>query len=189
MNDYRRRYMAVSRARKTGLPVKSVRSAHNHRAESKGARNLVCEALGHKSPPTHSPTTRATTTKKITKSPHPGALQKRKLSRHRKNDVSRQQSVPQVMSGSVTSFRMSHEIVPVPAAEMSHHIVPVGTSAAGIAPRRRKTMSRDIVPHLVRIGPGHQRNARRKVMAPACASLRPQRSPGAGSRRSNPPRQ
>ena len=31
------------------------------------------------------------------------------------------------LSGSVTSFRMSHEIVPVHPAQMSHHIVPVDT--------------------------------------------------------------
>ncbi len=57
-----------------------------------------------------------------------------------------QQLVRPEVSGSVTSFRMSHEIVPVQPAEMSHHIVPVGTSAAGIAPETRKTVSRDIVP-------------------------------------------
>ena len=79
-------------------------------------------------------------------SPHPGAHQKLKISRHRRNDVSRQHIVPGGVSGSVTSFRMSHEIVPVHPAEMSHHIVPVGTSAAGIAPETRKTVSRDIVP-------------------------------------------
>ena len=66
-----------------------------------------------------------------------------------------------MVSGSVTSFRMSHEIVPVHPAEMSHHIVPVGTSAAGIAPEARKTMSRDIVPRLVPIGPEWHRKARR----------------------------
>ena len=65
------------------------------------------------------------------------------------------------VSGSMTSFRMSHEIVPVHPAGMSHHIVPVGTSAAGIAPETRKTMSRDIVPRLVPIGPEWQRKARR----------------------------
>ena len=102
--------------------------------------------------------------------------------------MSRDNTLCPGVSGSVTSFRMSHEIVPVHPAGMSHHIVPVGTSAAGIAPRRRKTMSRDIVPHLVRIGPGHQRNARRKAMAPACASLRPRSSPETGLRRNTPPR-
>ena len=50
--------------------------------------------LGHKSPPTHSPTKRSTTTKKITKSSHPGALQKQKISRHRRNDVSRLHIAP-----------------------------------------------------------------------------------------------
>ena len=32
---------------------------------------------------------------------------------------------PPAVSGSVTSFRMSHEIVPVPRTIMSRHIVPV----------------------------------------------------------------
>lgn len=32
--------------------------------------------------------------------------------------------VPQSVSGSMTSFRMSHEIVPVRPARMSHHIDP-----------------------------------------------------------------
>ena len=97
------------------------------------------------------------------------------------------QMVRPEVSGSVTSFRMSYEIVPVHPAEMSHHIVPVGKQRAESAPRRRKTMSRDIVPHFVRHGPEWQRNARRQVRAPACASVRPQRSPETGLCRNVPP--
>ncbi|GAA1173007.1 hypothetical protein GCM10009631_10060 [Corynebacterium glaucum] len=55
-------------------------------------------------------------------------------------------SVPPVVSGSMTSFRMSHEIVPVWLGGMSHHIVPVGNPCPETVPRRCELMSRDIVP-------------------------------------------
>ena len=54
--------------------------------------------------------------------------------------------VPQSVSGSETSFRMSHEIVPVLPAQMSHHIDPVENPEAKTAQTRRKAMSRDIDP-------------------------------------------
>ena len=54
--------------------------------------------------------------------------------------------VPPVVSGSETSFRMSHEIVPVLPAQMSHHIDPVENPEAKTAQTRRKAMSRDIDP-------------------------------------------
>ena len=44
--------------------------------------------------------------------------------------------VPPVVSGSETSFRMSHKIVPVPPAQMSHHIVPVEVPEAKTAQKR-----------------------------------------------------
>ena len=45
---------------------------------------------------------------------------------HRHREVGYEALEPR-SSGSVTSFRMSHEIVPVHPAQMSHHIVPVDT--------------------------------------------------------------
>ncbi|WP_210388738.1 hypothetical protein, partial [Corynebacterium sp. HMSC069E04] len=50
------------------------------------------------------------------------------------------------VSGSETSFRMSHEIVPVQPAPMSHHIDPVENPEAKTAQTQRKAMSRDIDP-------------------------------------------
>ena len=63
-----------------------------------------------------------------------------------RNDVSRLHTVPEGVSGSETSFRMSHEIVPVSPAQMSHHIDPAENPEAKAAQTRRKAMSRDIDP-------------------------------------------
>lgn len=54
--------------------------------------------------------------------------------------------VPQSVSGSERSFRMSHEIVPVPPAQMSHHIDPAEKPEAKTAQTWRKAMCRDIDP-------------------------------------------
>lgn len=47
--------------------------------------------------------------------------------------------VPQRASGSVTSFRMSHEIVPVPRTIMSRHIVPARNDVPGNTPQLPQT--------------------------------------------------
>ena len=75
-----------------------------------------------------------------------GATENEKSRDTDRNDVSRLHSVPGAVSGSETSFRMSHEIVPVQPAPMSHHIDPVENPEAKTAQARRKAMSRDIDP-------------------------------------------
>ena len=64
-----------------------------------------------------------------------GATENEKSRDTDRNDVSRLHMVPGAVSGSETSFRMSHEIVPVCPARMSHEIVPVGKHRAGSASR------------------------------------------------------
>ena len=137
----------------------TAKQRHNRLMPHQPTLGANAKASGATSCPPNLPESSAQNPFKNPPQPHPGARRKRKISRHRRNDVSRQHTVPGGVSGSVTSFRMSHEIVPVCPAGMSHHIVPVGTSANRIAPETRKAMSRGIVPHLVRNGP--ERDARR----------------------------